>query len=338
MPDQIIPYRRFRFWFEADRDIALPPYKGSAFRGLFGHALKRLVCPSGDTPCETCLLAGQCLYLTLFETPASGGMHRPGPNRDPHPFLLLPPLSREPALPAKQPFHCEIVLLGNPEKIIPHIALACQEMGRIGLGRQRARFRLTAVASNRAGGWTPLYRVAGNRLLPMPETPAASTAAPPPPAFPGEPLTLRTLTPLRIIQKGRLSSRFSFPLFLRALLFRLDDLARLYGNAPLPVNIPELLRRAETIRTTGENMVWIDFTRFSKRQGRRKLGGLEGEARFQGNLRPFWPWMQLGQFLHVGKSTSFGLGAYRLHPEPAQKSNPTPRPSMNPGDPDRTEQ
>jgi len=44
-----------------------------------------------------------------------------------------------------------------------------------------------------------------------------------------------------------------------------------------------------------------------------KLGGLLGQLHLQGDLAPFTQLLHLGQWLHVGKNASFGLGGYRLN-------------------------
>ncbi|MBF0423687.1 MAG: hypothetical protein HQL73_11920 [Magnetococcales bacterium] len=129
--------QRLRFGLISQRDMPLPPYKGSAFRGVLGHALKRVVCPDGGVPCEECPLAESCLYLVLLETPASGRAHHFGPHRDPHPFILWPPLTRDAVLAFGRCYHQEISLLGASALSVPHIALAVQEMGRMGLGKGR---------------------------------------------------------------------------------------------------------------------------------------------------------------------------------------------------------
>ena len=40
--------------------------------------------------------------------------------------------------------------------------------------------------------------------------------------------------------------------------------------------------------------------------------GLVGEAVYEGDLAPFWPFLVFGQWAHVGKNATFGLGRYEL--------------------------
>lgn len=317
MITNLIPHQRFQLRFNSDEDIPLPPHKGSSFRGLFGHALKRYVCPDQRVTCEACLLAEGCLYLAIFETPASGERFSNGPNRDPHPFILLPPLDRNHVLPSKKPFFVEITLLGPAIQTIPHLTYAFKEMGKIGLGRNRISFRLTDVDVAEQSNWIPLYRVENDRLVRAKPTQKISSSTPPTPPtsqnFTSKKMVLRTLTPMRFNYKGNLVIEFSFVAFLRSLIFRLDDLARIYGSGPLPIEIPELIKKAKDIKISGLEMTWIDFIRYSNRQkGARKLGGLEGDVTLEGDLTPFLPWLQLGEIMHVGKATSFGLGKYKL--------------------------
>jgi CRISPR-associated endoribonuclease Cas6 len=42
------------------------------------------------------------------------------------------------------------------------------------------------------------------------------------------------------------------------------------------------------------------------------LGGVVGEWTLQGPLGPFSHFLDMGQWLHVGKEAAFGLGRYRL--------------------------
>ena len=44
------------------------------------------------------------------------------------------------------------------------------------------------------------------------------------------------------------------------------------------------------------------------------LGGALGSWTLSGELEPLLPWLQLGQWLHIGKNATMGLGQYRLLP------------------------
>lgn len=79
--------------------------------------------------------------------------------------------------------------------------------------------------------------------------------------------------------------------------------------------IPILLKDAE-IRMLVSNRIRYRKTvvHYSSRQQRRmKLGGMAGTACYEapdsgGGVAPFWPWLKVGELVHLGKNTAFGLG------------------------------
>ena len=42
------------------------------------------------------------------------------------------------------------------------------------------------------------------------------------------------------------------------------------------------------------------------------LIGVKGKIRFIGNISLFLPLLYIGQFTHLGKHTTFGMGQYKL--------------------------
>ena len=59
--------------------------------------------------------------------------------------------------------------------------------------------------------------------------------------------------------------------------------------------------------------MWRDWRRYSSRQRQEMvLGGVVGEVALRGELAPFAELLAVGQWTHLGKNTSFGLGRYRL--------------------------
>ena len=85
-----LPLAHYRFRLRAQEPIYLPKYSGSAWRGVFGNSLKKLVCVTREPQCEPCLLYRNCIYSYLFETPPdpeAGKLRKY--NAAPHPFVLI---------------------------------------------------------------------------------------------------------------------------------------------------------------------------------------------------------------------------------------------------------
>ena len=79
----------FRCRFESQ--AGLPAYKGSMLRGVFGIALKRVVCALRRLECADCLLRSGCLYPAVFDPnltidPRKEGRGSPPP----HPLPAAP--------------------------------------------------------------------------------------------------------------------------------------------------------------------------------------------------------------------------------------------------------
>lgn len=307
------PLLRLQFRFRAREAITLAAFKGSPWRGLFGATFKGLTCAIKNTECHRCMLESSCLYRTIFESPETGEKKRfaPGANAVPHPFFLLPPLDDRRQIPKDETFTSEIALVGPALRAIPHVILTFREMGRRGIGSSQAKFELEEALFEDGREWVSCYRADEESFyLPQPPSP---TPIPSANGHDCQQVRLKTRTPMRLKHRGRLVDNLTFPIIMRALLRRLDDMSRLYGEGPLQADIPGLVSKAETIRTTTTQTRWTDVRRFSSRQkSEMVLGGVEGELVFRGDLKPFYSWLRLGETWRIGKATSFGFGVYDL--------------------------
>jgi CRISPR-associated endoribonuclease Cas6 len=129
-------------------------------------------------------------------------------------------------------------------------------------------------------------------------------------------LTLRFLTPARLVYGGSLADSLDFHVLIRVLLRRLSNLAYFHCDTELQLDFRGLIAAAEQVQTVSSHLWWYDWERYSARQDTRmKLGGFLGSVTYQGDLQPFIPMLQLGAFVHVGKGTSFGLGKYVMQSE-----------------------
>jgi hypothetical protein len=99
----------------------------------------------------------------------------------------------------------------------------------------------------------------------------------------------------------------------RSLLRRVSNLLYFHSEIDLGVDFRDLIARAGDISLTHDATRWQDWTRYSSRQSvAMDLGGFVGEARYAGDLGPFLPLLLLGEYVHVGKNATFGLGRMRI--------------------------
>jgi CRISPR/Cas system endoribonuclease Cas6 (RAMP superfamily) len=78
-----------------------------------------------------------------------------------------------------------------------------------------------------------------------------------------------------------------------------------------------ILESAKVVRVAESDLRGHDWERYSARQDTRMaLGGFLGRITFEGPLSPWWTFLRVGEVLHVGKGTAFGLGKYRMAEEP----------------------
>jgi len=112
-----------------------------------------------------------------------------------------------------------------------------------------------------------------------------------------------------------------------ALLRRVAALSEMQLRRPLAVDFAALAAAAQRIETRNE-LHWRDWTRRSARQQQAMtVGGAVGRLTLHGDdtdLRVWWLLLHLGQWLHVGKLASFGLGGYRLLPALADRIEGAP--------------
>ena len=308
------PLIRLRARMQALDPIRLPPYAGSAWRGVLGHALRQAACVTRARTCDGCLLQTHCTYTRLFEPPAPSGEGGRRFAAPPRPYLLgIDPRAGRDHAPG-DPLTLGVTLLGEAIRQVPYLIHALQLAGQRGLGREQGRFAVVGLDQEAAPGsddWRSVHTAAEGRYVPL------SLAATVLPALP-ERVQARLLTPLRLKRHGHLTGpeRFTPEDFLFNLVGRLRLLASHHGGNPEPLDWPRVYPAAQSqsLVLSHARLHWHEWTRYSSRQSTAmELGGLLGTFELSGpGLASLWPLLWHGQWVHAGKSTTFGLGAYRL--------------------------
>ncbi|HHT9145919.1 MAG TPA: hypothetical protein ACFYD4_09605, partial [Candidatus Wunengus sp. YC61] len=137
---------KFRFTICAKEHIRFPTYKGSAFRGGFGYAFKRVVCVTKNRECDDCILKQKCIYSYIFETPPPEDteMLRLYP-KVPHPFVIEPPITEKQTFEPGETFSFHLILIGNAIDYLPYFIYTFTELGKQGIGQGRGKYDLVQV-------------------------------------------------------------------------------------------------------------------------------------------------------------------------------------------------
>lgn len=129
-------------------------------------------------------------------------------------------------------------------------------------------------------------------------------------------VTLRFLTPTRLVERGRLVKphAFRFKPLLQRLLDRLEALSRDFSDTKLDVDFSGLVAASENVHVVDNRLWWEELRSYStRRRTDSPTSGLLGTVILEADdWHPFLPWLVWGQFLHVGKDAVKGNGWYVL--------------------------
>lgn len=273
------------------------------------------------------MLRLKCVYSAIMESPVSqdNPYHRRYKNA-PHPYVIVPPLTKKQFFKPDDLISFEIVLIGRVNEYLPYFIYGFTEMGRIGVGKDKGKFEVVsveAIALN--GARSEIFnginlRPSENRID-YNDFMSSSSSQPSPvkekekgaeETFDGDEITISFETPVRIKRDDRLAADIPFNLIIRRLSERAFLLAHLHCGAELE-DFEEFAKGSENIETISSKLRWIDWERYSSRQQTTmKFGGLIGDIVYKGDLKRFLPLLRFGQHIHVGKATTFGLGKYSI--------------------------
>ena len=334
---QSITLARYRFTARVQQSLTLPEYAGSLLRGQFGAALRDVACMTRAPACPGCSLIQTCPYTRIFEAPPppKGAHALQDFSQIPNAYVLEPPTPGARVLAADEDLVFHMVLIGHAAQQLALVVFALQRALAQGLTRERVHADLLRVELVDAHGtaepvWTierPVLAEHTATLCANPSNLLAATAGFTCASDQNEStsLSLHFYTPLRLQSQGQpLGVGQLTPRALIAAIARRTALLMEFhgGNPQAPGGHStwgDAARHATadacTLTDTRE-LHWFDWTRYSSRQQQQMiLGGVLGTWTLHGSvdtLSRLWPWLWVGQWLHVGKNATMGMGGYCL--------------------------
>lgn len=310
-----LPVARYRFTARWCAPARLPEYAGSLLRGQFGAALRHLACMTRQNRCPGCPLQSTCPYTRIFEAPPPPAHALQKFSAIPNAYVIEPPPlgARNYAEGDELVFH--IVLTGAAREQLALVLFSWQRALARGLTRQRTQVELQQV------DWVDAEQQAHTVWMKddpvLQEHPAQLAVPPAPPGL--KALALHIHTPLRLQHQGQplrpaqLDARTLVAALARRAALMLEFHA---GQTQLGKQVPQVVALAAQVQDVRDELRWYNWTRYSSRQQQEMtLGGVLGRWSLSADsdtLAQLWPWFWLGQWLHVGKNATMGMGGYTL--------------------------
>jgi len=300
------PLARYRLVFKVQTPLNLPDYAGSMLRGVFGLSLRHLACMTRQRVCGPCPLLAACPYPLIFETPAPAEHRLQNFSAVPNAYVLEPPPWGRRRYRAGEDLVFEMVLFGQALEKLPLVILAWQRALARGLGGGTAG--LAEMLFLNPQGEEKIFDASLSRVRPH------EARLRLPPLQVAADFSLNFVTPLRLQENGRIlpPEGVTAKVLLMALVRRLSLILEFHAGLKPGYDFQRLSRLAEGVGAVS-NLRWLHWERWSNRQKRKMaLNGLAGEIRLSGLPLEFYDFLRLGQWVHVGKNATFGLGRYHL--------------------------
>lgn len=300
-----IKYIRLQVNLTAMEQAVLPHYLGSLLRGVIGTTFKKVCCTNYQKECPQCDSWERCPYSNSFNCIDKNSEEMlKGVHTIPNPFIILPLTNNKTEYLPSDSLSFQLTLLGKSCSYIHYFIHAINEIQKLGLGVGRKKFSVESIIDVDE----EKYIVKDGRLF----FENLSTKSFVFKDRNANMVTFEFITPLRVIDDGKVTDEITFHLLLRNIFRRISTISYYHMDYHAQMDYNELLEKAKTVEIESQQLLWNDLKRYSNRSNRKLfLGGVTGKITFKGSLSEFVPYIEAGKMLHIGKGCTMGLGHYR---------------------------
>jgi len=308
-----LPFADYRFTFKALEPLSLPEHSGTLWHSVLGKALHQSSCivPKGE--CSSCLFQQQCDYPLLFQgvkPPQSEIMKRYRTIPTPHVIRVQQPHYY--SIHRQQLFSVNIILFGEVNKKLGRLIQSMQKVGENGFRQRRIRAELIQVVQKKPQGLL-------DEAIPLPykitdDAPYNRAIDYPIPQHIPQKVRLTLTSPFRPTSSAIRATRFLLDKFIMGIIRRISLLQYFYTGHRLEVDYPALQHLSVTLPVLQQTMkrqrhATLEQRNNQHQQGNTWAGSIDIDLQ---QHQALWPFLYLGQWVHVGKNASMGFGRYEL--------------------------
>ena len=207
----------------------------------------------------------------------------------PRPFVFRAAHLDGSSIASGERFHFDLHLFDRSPEVYGQFLEAFQQIARDGMGPRRARAELLEAKSEPLEFALPEEPVRANRIA------------------------IRFVTPTELKDGGRIIERPNFAVLFGRVRDRVSSLRSFYGPGPLDLDFRAMGERASLIEMPRCDIRHVDVKRRSSRTGQiHSIGGVVGDAEYEGDLGEFIPILEVAQFTGVGRQTVWGKGQIEI--------------------------
>ncbi len=302
---------RYRFSFRITESLRLPDYAGSALRGVLGHALMQLSgISTADIKHRTAFFL-QSPYALIFERDNQhnvAGSNIRGIKNLPVPYIIEAPLAPARLYAVGEELAFDMVLTGSALNELSLITLAWRRAFLRGVGNGDGKAELIKVEHCLPDGYIATVYRADKPAIAQHDTVLVLPEFSKP-----QDVHLQLQTPLRLQQRGKIAGphEITASIFLRNLIRRITFQVQQHNPQTYPLDVIHRLNVLADQVLDERRLSWKELERYSSRQKQKmKLSGVIGHWYLHQVPAELLPFVYLGQWLHLGKETAFGLGKY----------------------------
>lgn len=286
----------YKVTLQAQRPLKWPHFSGSRIRGAWGSALRKAACITDQPTCTNCPARSNCAYGLVFDAEPPINPVHPSFRNGLAVYVVQPPALGARHLERDETISFNIRLL---KEVVSHHDL-------IALTIRRAIEDNLFNPGDCSLSGIDRHQVPTRFDEPLSLTKNKCTG-----------IQITWFMPLRLQHNGKpifRSDQLNIHVLISAAWRRYLQWCQI--TRQVPSEFTSLQEAAGQCTLDTQFMQWHDLSRYSSTQNKHlPLGGLLGRAHLNGPeaaLLILLPLLRLGELLHVGKETVFGLGQYQL--------------------------